>query len=192
MNCRIQWTDAMVKILLAEIQIHAESFTSPLSKQTWKNIAVSINTHGYNLTADNCYIKWTGMKKKYKMIKDANNQTGAAKQTWEYFDIVNGMLRKNPEIEPLSIASNIRGFQINQGASSSTSRNEKTEKNQENEPNIQSSINVFKNRPIRARKPRISSLTANIIEQRERHHKENYKQRERLLSLLERHLTQNK
>src|SRR5436190_7345221 len=127
----------MTKLLLAEMQKNTGSFTNPsnygkMNKNIWKNIAASINTHGYNLTADNCYIKWTGMKKKYKTIKDAKKQTGAAKQTWEYFDIINNMLGKNPTITPLSTASNIIGFIINQNVSSD-SADEKHCENEQNE-----------------------------------------------------------
>ncbi|KYM98249.1 hypothetical protein ALC62_11051, partial [Cyphomyrmex costatus] len=55
-----------------------------------KNIAASVNIHGYNLIADNCYIKWTS------------------------FNIINDMLGNNPAIAPLSIKYNIRGFTINE------------------------------------------------------------------------------
>lgn len=176
----------MTKLLLAEMQRKVESFANPnmygkLNKNIWKNIAESINTHGYNLTADNCYIKWTGMKKKYKTIKDAKKQTGAAKQTWEYFDIINDILGKNPAIVPLSTASNIRGFMINQNVLHSSDEEEHCE-NEENELNVVST-NVLKNRQIRKRKSKASM--EKLIEQRERHHQQNYNQRERLLSLLE-------
>lgn len=175
----------MTKPLLAEMQRKVESFANPnmygkLNKNIWKNIAESINTHGYNLTADNCYIKWTGMKKKYKTIKDAKKQTGAAKQTWEYFDIINDILGKNPAIVPLSTASNIRGFMINQNVLHSS--DEEHCENEENELNVVST-NVLKNRQIRKRKSKASM--EKLIEQRERHHQQNYNQRERLLSLLE-------
>lgn len=140
----------MTKLLLAEMQRKAKSFTNSnmygkLNKNIWKNIAESINTHGYNLTADNCYIKWTGMKKKYKTIKDAKKETGAAKQTWEYFDIIN-MLGKNPAIVPLSTESNIRGFMINQNVLHSS--DEEHCENKQSELNVVST-NVLKNRQIR-------------------------------------------
>lgn len=77
----------MTKLLLSEIKKHIQSLMSPISKQVWKNIAASVNIFGYNLSAENCNIKWMGMKKKFKMLKDARNKTGAAKQTWEYYDI---------------------------------------------------------------------------------------------------------
>jgi len=47
-----------------------------------KNIAASMNIHGYNLTADNYYMELQmelSMKKKYKTIKAAKKQTGIAK-----------------------------------------------------------------------------------------------------------------
>lgn len=177
--------------------MNSESFTAPLNKQAWKTIAVAINTHGYNLTADNCYIKWTAMKKKYKMLRDANNRTGAGKQTWEYFDVIHDMLRKNPEIMPLSIASNIRGFEINVNAFNTSesintntnwNNNNKHAEEKENELNIEATDIVLKNRPKKSRKRKTSTWIADLTEQKERHHHENYEQRERFLSLLEKHL----
>jgi len=142
---RIQWTDAMVKLLLTEINKHLEVVTSPINKQVWKNIAASINIHGYNLSAENCNIKWNGMKKKYKTLKDAKNKTGAARQRWEYYDIINDMLVKKPDIVPLSTASSSRGFQLNQTALSTsesinieTNFNNCTEENEENLHSIRS------------------------------------------------------
>ncbi|XP_032671858.1 trihelix transcription factor GT-2-like [Odontomachus brunneus] len=134
-NYRTQWTDAMVKLLLTEINKHVESFTSPVNKQVWKNIAASMNTHGYNLSAENCHVKWIGMKNKYKNIKDANNKTGAAKETWEYYNIINDMLIKKPEIAPLSLASSSRGFKLNNTLNTSDSINIETNCNNYNEEN---------------------------------------------------------
>jgi len=177
----------MTKLLLSEMQ-KKESINNPhmygkLNINTWKDIVESINNHGYNLTANNCYIKWTGLKKKYKTIKDAKNQTGAAKQTWEYFDVINDMLGKNPAIVPLSTASNIRGFTINvQNQNVLHLSDEEHCENEQNDLNIVST-NVLKNRQIRKRKSKTSM--EDLIEQRERHHRENYTQRERLLSLFE-------
>lgn len=65
-NCRVQWTEAMTKLLLAVMNEHVESFKNPVNKQVWKDVAASMNTHGYNLSAENCNIKWTGMKKNIK------------------------------------------------------------------------------------------------------------------------------
>ncbi|KYN17831.1 hypothetical protein ALC57_09869 [Trachymyrmex cornetzi] len=175
----------MTKLLLSEIQKNTETSTNfygKLNKNLWKNIAASMNIQGYNLTADNCYIKWTSMKKKYKIIKDAKKQTGTAKQTWEYFDIINDMLGKNPVVAPLSIASNIRGFTINENVLHLS--DEEQCENEQNVLNI-TSTNVLKNRQTRKRKSKTSAWMEELIEQRERHHQENYNQRERLLSLLE-------
>ncbi|CAL1672339.1 unnamed protein product [Lasius platythorax] len=144
----------MIKLLLAEINTYTESCTRPLNKQAWKIIATAVNTHGYNLTAENCIIKWTGMKKKYKIIRDAKNQTGAAKETWGYFDIIHDMLKTNPEITPLSIASSVRDFEVNVNAFNASESinvkrnlsndNEHTEENEENELNVELT-NVLRN-----------------------------------------------
>lgn len=192
-NWRIQWNDAMVKLLLAEIKKHIPSFMSPINKQAWKNIAASINAHGYNLSADNCYVKWIGLKKKYKILKDANNKTGAAKQSWEYFDIINEMLMNKPEIAPLSIASSSRGFQLNQSDSNSnkemgeTSSSTNGEENENVEMHIESTTSA-QNRTIRKRKSQTPTWVEDLIAQRQGHHERNYAQRERLLLLLEKYI----
>lgn len=194
MNCRIHWNDAMVKLLLTEVNKHVQSFVSPINKQMWKNIAASMNTHGYNLSAENCNMKWTGMKKKYKMLIDANSKTGAAKQTWEYFDIINDMLIKKPEIVPLSIASSSRGFQLNQTALNTDESinidkrfSNNDEENEENQLHTEAT-NFAQSRIVRKRKSQTPAWVEQLIAQKERHHKSNYVQRERFLSLLEKYL----
>ncbi|XP_036150753.1 uncharacterized protein LOC114254062 [Monomorium pharaonis] len=186
-NYRVQWTDNMVKLLLAEITAYTESSTSPLNKQVWKTIAAVINIHGYNLTAENYSIKWTGMKKKYKTLKDANNRTGAAKETWEYFNIIDDILRKNPEITPLSIAFSTRGFRVNVNTSKNMNLSTEHEENEENEENLEAT-NILKNRPIKRRIPKKPTWITELLEQKEKHHRENYNQRKRFLSLLEKYL----
>lgn len=193
-SCRIQWTDAMVKLLLTEINNHVEFVTSPLNKQIWRDIAASINIHGYNLSAEHCNIKWNGMKKKYKTLKDAKNKTGAARQRWEYYDIINDMLVKKPDIVPLSLASSSRGFQLNQTALSTsestnieTNFNDCTKENEENLHSIQST-NFAQNRIVRKRKSKTPVWIEQLIEQRQQHHERNYAQRERFISLLEKYL----
>jgi len=51
----------MTKLLLAEIQKNRNlfygNFYGKLNKNLWKSIAASMNIFGYNLIADNCYIK---------------------------------------------------------------------------------------------------------------------------------------
>lgn len=100
------------------------------------------------------------------------------------------MLRKNPEITPLSIASSPRKFIVNASTSKSINieTNLSNEYNEENEEDENStSTNILKNRSIRKRKSKTPIWIAELIEQREKHHRENY-QRERFLSLLEKHL----
>ncbi|EZA48132.1 hypothetical protein DMN91_004054 [Ooceraea biroi] len=190
----------MTKLLLDIMSKHVECVTSPLHKQVWKHVAASMNTHGYNLSAENCNIKWNGMKKKYKMLKDARNQSGAGKQAkWEYYDIINDVLRKQPEIAPLSIASGTRGFKVNYVALNASRNINETQfiDDVENEENLQlqatnlvESTNRVLNRVVRKRKNETPIWTRALMEQKQRHHEQNYAQRERLLSLLEKHFDQ--
>lgn len=182
----------MIKLLLSEIKKHIQSLMSPINKQVWNNIAASMNTYGYNLSSENCNIKWTGLKKKFKTIKDARNKTGTAKQIWEYYDIINEMLSKKPEIEPLSLASNSRGFQLNRVASNTfESINIETNfnnNNKENEENVHIESSFEQNRITRKRKSQTPAWVERLIEQRQKHYENNYAQRERFLLLLEKYL----
>lgn len=184
----------MTKLLLTAMNEYVESVTSPINKHVWKTIAACMNSNGYNVSAENCNIKWTGMKNKYKTLKDASNQTGAAKQTkWEYYDIINDMLIKKPEIAPLSLASSLQGFKLNHTAVN-TSKNIDVERNVaddiENDANALyfKSSNPVQERMIKKRKRKTQMLTEALIEQKQQQHKKNYEQRERFLSLFERYL----
>lgn len=138
------------------------------------------------------------MKKKYKTLKDARNKTGTGKQAkWEYYDIIDEMLNKQPEISPLSIASCTRGFQLNQALLNASQSNAETQctndiENQENllefeATNFVTSTNRVHDQLVRKRKNQTPIWTQALLAQKQRHHDENYAQRERLLSLLEKH-----
>ena len=78
------------------------------------------------------------------ITKDAKKQTGIAKQTWEYFNIINDIINDeigNSAIAPLSIASNIRDFTINENVLHLSD-----EKQCENEQNVLNltSTNILK------------------------------------------------
>lgn len=66
---------------------------------------------GYNVTDEQCSVKWKNLKQKYKSVRDANNETSSAKVSWEYFDLIDEFMNTTLEVTP-SLASNTRGFRL--------------------------------------------------------------------------------
>jgi len=66
----------------------------------------------YNVTDEQCSVKWKNLKQKYKSVCDANNETGSAKVSWKYFNLIDEFMNTTPEVTPLSLASNTRGFRL--------------------------------------------------------------------------------
>lgn len=113
----------MTSLLLSEMELHKENFNSQPHKQIWKNICEVFHDAGYNITAAQCCSKWKSLKRKYTQIKDNNNRTGAARQQWIFFYVMNDMLKARPEIEPLFLASSSGGFRIRNGTSNTEEGN---------------------------------------------------------------------
>ncbi|EFN77662.1 uncharacterized protein LOC105189399 [Harpegnathos saltator] len=111
-NNRIYWDEDMTKLLLQEISVCINSFGHQVYKTVWKSIANDINIKAYNVSADHCNNKWRSLKKRYKSIKDNNKQSGADRQYWIHYDAIDDILKKHPEITPLSVASSTNGFRI--------------------------------------------------------------------------------
>ncbi|XP_018308770.1 uncharacterized protein [Mycetomoellerius zeteki] len=87
-----------------------------MRKRIWRIIANKFNQRGYNITEEQCDVKWKNLKQKYRSIRDRNNQTGTARECWEYFDIIDDFINIKPEVAPASIASSSHGFRIRQSS----------------------------------------------------------------------------
>lgn len=174
----------MTKLLLQEVGRRIHLFNVQQHKTIWKSVVTAFNDKGYNVSAEHCNNKWKSLKKRYKTIKDNNKQSGAGRRYWNFFDAMDEILKKNPEITPLSLASNTDGFRIYV--------NTDEEENEENLDEVYLNMNDNGNthRPTntrRSRKEHEPYWAKELRQQRERHHKENLQQKERFLSLLEKY-----
>lgn len=104
----------MTKLLIEEIRQHISLLQkkNSMQKKIWKEIASNFKKRSYNVTDEQCSVKWKNLKQKYKSVRDANNETGSAKVSWEYFDLIDEFMNTAPEVTPLSLASNTHGFRL--------------------------------------------------------------------------------
>lgn len=107
-----------------------------MQKKVWKRIANKFNERGYNITEEQCNIKWKNLKRKYKSVRDLRNQTGSARQSWEYFNIIDDFINTRPEVAPVSIASSSHGFRVRQSSPPTEQSEETTDENNSAAVNI--------------------------------------------------------
>lgn len=166
----------MIKLLIEEVGTRINLFGNQVYKTIWKTVATAINMKGYNVNAEQCNNKWKNLKKRYKAMKDNNKQSGAGVQYWVHFDAIDDILKRHPEVNPLSIASSSYGFRINVYSDE--------EGNDDNEIQC-SKQNISKHSYTRkVRNAKEPYWATHLRLQREKHHKENFDQKERFLALL--------
>lgn len=94
---------------------------SGLKKKVWMKIATQLTkTTGKKITPEQVDNKWKGFKKTYKKIKDHNNTSGSDRKQWEFFNAMDDLLGKKPEITPVAVCSSSAGLSILKEASSNS------------------------------------------------------------------------
>lgn len=186
-NCRYQWDTQSTKLLIEEVRNNITLLNNKncLQKKIWKRIANKFVEKGYNVTEEQCNVKWKNLKRKYKSVRELNNQTGRNRESWEYFDVIDDFINRRPEIAPVSIASNIYGFRIRQPSPP-------TEQNESSNENDSAAINTnFYNARRNIRKRRKSDepqWVTKLYKQREIHHQRNIKMQKKCLKLFKSYL----
>lgn len=164
----------MTKLLIEEIDTRINLFDVQSYKTIWKSVATAINKKGYNLNAEHCNNKWKNLKKRYKAMKDNKKRSGAGAQYWVHFDAIDDILKKHPEIIPLSIASSTNGFRINVYSD----EDEGSVINQE-EPSNNNNLKTYRlSNTRKTRNAREPYWATQLRLQREKHHKENLEQKD--------------
>lgn len=137
------------------------------AKTVWQSIASSLNYNNFQPTWEQVENKWKGLRRTYKKIKDNNNSTGRAHQSWEFFDKMDEIFSRRPETNPISRASSSRGF-IGQ---------------EEAQENISEDDDERPER--RRRRTNRSDLFAEYIKDQRKRHKERIKAQNRLCDILD-------
>lgn len=120
-----------------------------------------------------CDTKWKGLNKTYREVKEHNAKTGSSKRKWEYFDVMDKILYKKPEITPVATCSSHKGLVIS---------NEENEKKPTNDICSSSDMKeeVFKSSFARKRQNSASAA--------ERRHAEKLMRQDKFLGYFEEYL----
>lgn len=71
-----------------------------------------------------CQSKYNKLISKYKEHKDSQAQSGSGKKFFEHYDIINEYMHNNPQIAPVSLTSNLKGFRERQDETNTSSSEE--------------------------------------------------------------------
>lgn len=77
----------------------------------WMKISEIMHEQGYKVDGRICESKFDGLQRTYKGIIDKKKQTGTSPQKkWQFFDEMDLLLFKKPEIQPPAVASSLQGY----------------------------------------------------------------------------------
>ncbi|XP_051176660.1 uncharacterized protein LOC127291517 [Leptopilina boulardi] len=77
----------------------------------WMKISEIMHKQGYKVDGRICESKFDGLQRTYKGIIDKKKQTGTSPQKkWQFFDEMDLLLFKKPEIQPPADASSFQGY----------------------------------------------------------------------------------
>lgn len=112
-----------IKALMAQYKDHAKSFQINTKGHTeiWKKISSHLHMCGYAYTHKQCENKFKNFKKRYhaKIDNMKSKQTGAPPLRFKYFDIFHDIFARKPNVEPVVLASSIRGSRVSRHSQSS-------------------------------------------------------------------------
>ncbi|XP_039307952.1 uncharacterized protein LOC120358287 [Solenopsis invicta] len=181
-NYKYQWNVQTTKLLIEEVRSNFGLLNNKnyMQKNIWKKIANNFKEKGHNITEEQCSVKWKNFKQKYKSVRDLNNQTGRAKESWEYYDLIDDFINNKPEITPTSLASSTHGFRIHQSTL--------TEESAENNSSVLSTSSDTRCNIRKRRRNDEPSWVKALCEQRRVHHEENIQIQTKFLKLFEKYV----
>ncbi|XP_036143148.1 uncharacterized protein LOC105839115 isoform X3 [Monomorium pharaonis] len=102
-----RWSREAILLLLEEYRQREQNMSSGKisHKKAWEQIAQTLQSKGYMVTARQCNTRVNTMKRTYKTIKDHNKKSGNDKRSWQYYDVMENFLGEKPYMVPLSTIS---------------------------------------------------------------------------------------
>ncbi|XP_031333811.1 uncharacterized protein LOC116163820 [Photinus pyralis] len=109
------WTDNNVIILIELYKKYVAEFERGIKKHVWTKIGRILSEKiGIEVSGIQCDTKWKGLVKHYKLVKKHNDTSGNEPKYWKFYDILNDILHKKPEIEAVATCSSAKGLQRNE------------------------------------------------------------------------------
>lgn len=108
------WTKEATLLLIDLVGEFEEKFENTVKKYIWLKICDLINNKlKTEFSWLQCDTKWKSLNKTYKEIKCHNNTSGRERKKWEYFEKMDSILYRKPEIIPPATCSSSEGLKIN-------------------------------------------------------------------------------
>lgn len=107
------WNESNTRLLINLVEKHEKGFETGIKRFIWQKISTEISEQtGVTYTAVQVDTKWKGLVKTYKEILKHNKTTGKNRKEWKYFEVMNRMLYKRPEITPVATCSSTSGLVV--------------------------------------------------------------------------------
>ncbi|CAG9772459.1 unnamed protein product [Ceutorhynchus assimilis] len=103
------WSERAVLLLLEQYECHVEEFKKNLRhERIWSSIAAQLIEKGHLVNGRQCSIKWSGLKRTYKNIKDQKDRSGASAVSWPFYSAMTTLLGDKAYMKPVALASSTR------------------------------------------------------------------------------------
>ncbi|XP_066582237.1 uncharacterized protein [Prorops nasuta] len=107
------WSKDNILFLINAMKELDEEYSNGTKILVYKKIEKQFREIGENINAKTVEIKWKGLLKTYKTIKNNNQTSGAKRRFWEYYNLLNDFMQTKPEIVPVASYSSSSGLKVN-------------------------------------------------------------------------------
>lgn len=120
----IVWNSDRTKLLINLVKQYETEFQTKMKKTVWQKICTALCTYtGVQYSWTQCDTTWKGLQRTYKDKKLYNSTSGKARKAWEFYDVMNDVLHKKPEITAVATFSSHEGLVIKGNKASNTTMN---------------------------------------------------------------------
>ncbi|XP_043466613.1 uncharacterized protein PFB0145c-like [Leptopilina heterotoma] len=139
---RTQWSESVTTTLIENYSIIKEE-NKLKGDSFWLKISKLMMEKNFSVAGHLCETKWNSLCRTYKNIIDRKKQTGTSPpKKWIYFEEMNNVMFKKPEINPPAVASSLQGYkrkiikEINDPCDDKDYQNKKKKNNAKNESSM--------------------------------------------------------
>ncbi|KAF5269722.1 hypothetical protein FQA39_LY08645 [Lamprigera yunnana] len=171
-----EWPNQAVLLLLDQYEVN-KTVLSKKKYHVWMKISNEIRVHHHSYSWDQIQNKWKSLVLTYKSIKDHNSATGRKRKIWIFFKKIDYLIAKDLTVEPPTVVHNghlqttrviteeAAPLDVDTPSSSGT---------------ITSEMGKSSNKNLK-----LQETVNEILEQNERHHQEEMKEKRIFNDLLE-------